>query len=244
MIQSKTSNYNRIYNDLPEDVKDIINNIIKEIDFDESQDPFKIKKRIINFIQNGDLSDFDSLLKELSSSLNCISKKMINDLIIAFNKSNIVELWDEYTKLKKSQPQLDSEELMYIEEIISENIGKDITIIRDENDDNKIKLMLDDQDLVGLERKNMNLSTGEQNFVSLAFALLLARHSNKDIIILDDPISSFDSVYKNKIAFCIIKFLEKKNQIVMTHNLDCIERSKRGVSDAPSMYVDGLTGLR
>lgn len=39
---------------------------------------------------------------------------------------------------------------------------------------------------------------------------------------LDDPISSFDSVYKNKIAFCIIKFLENKKQIILTHNTDLI----------------------
>lgn len=80
--------------------------------------------------------------------------------------------------------------------------------------------MLDDQALLGLDRSEMHLSSGEQNFISLAFALLLARHSEQEFIVVDDPISSFDSVYKNKIAFCIVKFLENKKQIILTHNTD------------------------
>ena len=51
---------------------------------------------------------------------------------------------------------------------------------------------------------------------------LVSRHSDKEFVVLDDPISSFDSIYKNKIAFCIIKFLENKKQIVLTHNTDLI----------------------
>ena len=106
--------------------------------------------------------------------------------------------------------------------MINENIGKDITIVRDEDNDRNYKLKLGDKDLLGTDRKEMELSTGEQNFISLAFELLLARHSDKEYIVMDDPISSFDSVYKNKIAFCIIKFLEKKKQIILTHNTDLI----------------------
>lgn len=62
------------------------------------------------------------------------------------------------------------------------------------NDKENIKLV------VGLDRSEMHLSNGEQNFISLAFALLLARNSEKEFVVLDDPISSFDSVYKNKIS--------------------------------------------
>ncbi len=112
--------------------------------------------------------------------------------------------------------------MIYIAQIIiNENIGKDITIERDPDSKN-YKLKLGEKDLIGAERGSMELSSGEQNFISLAFELLLARHSNKEYIVLDDPISSFDSVYKNKIAFCIIKFLDGKKQIVLTHNTDLI----------------------
>lgn len=72
-----------------------------------------------------------------------------------------------------------------------------IEIKRDDDNDHNFKLMLDEQELLGLDRSEMHLSSGEQNFISLTFALLLARHSNRDFVVLDDPISSFDSVYKN-----------------------------------------------
>ena len=137
----------------------------------------------------------------------------------------------------RSQPELDSEELLYIQEIISENIGRNIRLIRDDENDHNFKLMLDDQELLGLDRNDMHLSTGEQNFISLTFALLLARHSDREFVILDDPISSFDSVYKNKIAFCIVKFLEKKKQIVLTHNTDLIRLLDVQLKNCFSLYM-------
>ena len=94
------------------------------------------------------------------------------------------------------QPRLDSEELLFIENVISENIGKNITIVRNEENDKNYKLKIGNKDLLGTERKQMELSTGEQNFISLAFELLLARHSDKEYIVMDDPISSFDSIFK------------------------------------------------
>lgn len=97
--------------------------------------------------------------------------------------------------------------------------------------------MLDDQALLGLDRSEMHLSSGEQNFISLAFALLLARHSRQEFIVLDDPISSFDSVYKNKIVFCIIKFLENKKQIILTHNTDLIRLLNVQLKDCFNLYI-------
>lgn len=84
-------------------------------------------------------------------------------------------------------------------------------------------LLLSDEQFLGVDRTDLHLSTGEQNFISLAFELLMARRTDKDFIVLDDPISSFDSLYKNKIAYCIVKFLENKKQLIFTHNTDLIK---------------------
>ena len=102
--------------------------------------------------------------------------------------------------------------------------------------------------MLGTERKQMELSTGEQNFISLAFELLYARHSDKEYIIMDDPISSFDSVYKNKIAFCIIKFLENKKQVILTHNTDLIRLLDVQLNNCFNLYIlnnveDGENGF-
>jgi wobble nucleotide-excising tRNase len=60
------------------------------------------------------------------------------------------------------------------------------------------------------------LSNGEQNFLSLAFELLKAKNSTCKLIVLDDPISSFDSIYKNKLAYAILSFLSSKKTLIPT----------------------------
>lgn len=52
--------------------------------------------------------------------------------------------------------------------------------------------------------------------------MLKAKKVQAKVIVLDDPISSFDSIYKNKIVYAIIKFLNQKSQILLTHNTDLI----------------------
>ena len=137
-----------------------------------------------------------------------------------FSGTDLDDLIEEYTELLERQPELDSEEIMLINEVVNENIGPQLTITRDPERGRCLRLALDgeaflSEDVGEKNAKPLELSTGERNFISLAFELLLARHSQKDFIVLDDPISSFDSVYKNKIAFCIMKFLEKKRLLFL-----------------------------
>lgn len=86
----------------------------------------------------------------------------------------------------------------------------------------KYKIVLENKDFLGINREELPLSSGEQNFLSLTFEFLKAKNSDKPIIILDDPISSFDSIYKNKIAYAIVKMLHKKKRIILTHNIDLL----------------------
>ncbi len=66
------------------------------------------------------------------------------------------------------------------------------------------------------------MSTGEQNFLSLTFEFLKAKNSKCPIVVIDDPVSSFDSIYKNKVTYAIVKMLHHKKRIVLTHNTDLI----------------------
>ena len=180
---------------------------------------------------------------------SCILFALVNrKLYHCFDGTSLFTDFDEHARLTSMQPRLDSEELLFIEKVISENIGKNITIVRDEENDKNYKLKIGNKDLLGTERKQMELSTGEQNFISLAFELLYARHSDKEYIIMDDPISSFDSVYKNKIAFCIIKFLENKKQVILTHNTDLIRLLDVQLNNCFNLYIlnnveDGENGF-
>lgn len=200
-------------------------------------DPFEIKETVLAFIASGEVNAISNLREEILIYVNEIVDEMIDALFNIFISTPMYSWWDEYTTLLETQPTLDSEELLYIQEIISENIGRNIRITRDDDNDHNFKLMLDNQALLGLDRSEMHLSSGEQNFISLAFALLLARHSEQEFVVLDDPISSFDSVYKNKIAFCIIKFLENKKQIILTHNTDLIRLLNVQLDDCFNLYI-------
>ena len=198
--------------------------------------PFEIKRIVSEFISGGDSAELHQLQINLVTYVRVIGDEMMDTLFHCFDDTTLFRDVDEYTALVETTPQLDSEELLFIEDVINESIGKDITIERDPESKN-YKLKLGDKDLLNTDRGDMELSSGEQNFISLAFELLLARHSDKEYIVLDDPISSFDSMYKNKIAFCIIKFLDAKKQIVLTHNTDLIRLLDVQLNNCFNLYI-------
>ena len=236
LLQRKQERRKRIYDSLDVKTKALFKDVAMDSKLGVS-DPFEIKNTVLAFISYGELEPITSLREAILSCVNEIVDEMIVALFNVFIPTSMYSWWDEYSTLLEAQPTLDSEELLYIQEIISENIGRNIRITRDDDSDHNFKLMLDDQALLGLDRSEMHLSSGEQNFISLAFALLLARHSRQEFIVLDDPISSFDSVYKNKIVFCIIKFLENKKQIILTHNTDLIRLLNVQLKDCFNLYI-------
>ena len=235
LLARKQDNRERIYEGLDQNTKELLDKVVRDVSLVVS-DPFDIKRIVSAFIAGGDATELHHLQIELITCIHVIGDEMIEALFHCFDGTTLFHDYDEYAELVTTQPKLDSEELLFIEDVINENIGKDITIDRDPNSKN-YKLKLGDKDLIGTERDSMELSSGEQNFISLAFELLLARHSNKEYVVLDDPISSFDSVYKNKIAFCIIKFLERKKQIVLTHNTDLIRLLDVQVNNCFNLYI-------
>jgi ABC-type arginine transport system ATPase subunit len=221
LFERKSENRKRIYENLQPATRELLDKVINDCSL-RSFDPFNVKNTVTNFIKSGDIDSLHQLQEELTRYLHFVSSKILSILLKCFDGTTMLVDYSEYMALLESQPQIDSEELLYIQEIISENIGPDITIVRDDANDRNFKLMLAGQEFLGVEREKLHLSTGEQNFISLAFELLLARRTDKEFVVMDDPVSSFDSVYKNKIAFCIIKFLEDKKQIILTHNTDLV----------------------
>ena len=55
------------------------------------------------------------------------------------------------------------EDYLYIEQIISSNMSKALQIIRD--DKRNIKIVLENEDFIGVKREDLPLSSGEQNFL-------------------------------------------------------------------------------
>lgn len=99
-------------------------------------------------------------------------------------------------------------------------MSKRLSVERDEK--RRLRIRLSNQEFLGLPRDELPLSTGEQNFLSLTFEFLKAKNSAAPIVVIDDPVSSFDSIYKNKVVYAIVRILHHKKRIVLTHNTDLI----------------------
>ena len=195
-------------------------NVEKIIDNVSEKDPFRIKDVMLGAIETGNLSDILLLKKSIKEYKNIFANKAIKELVQLYKASDIKIKNEEYQKMINQKPDITEEDFLYIEQIISNNTSKKLQIIRD--DRKNIKIVLENKDFLGINREELPLSSGEQNFLSLTFEFLKAKNSDKPIIILDDPISSFDSIYKNKIAYAIVKILQNKKRIILTHNVDLL----------------------
>ncbi len=217
LLNKKSKNKEEIIKTLDAKTKKIVEKIIDNI---SEKDPFRIKDTMLGAIETGNLNDV-LLLKELIREYkNIFANKVIKELVQLYKSSDIKIKNEEYQKMINQKPDITEEDFLYIEQIISNNMSKKLQIIRD--DKKNIKIVLENKDFLGINREELPLSSGEQNFLSLTFEFLKAKNSDKPIIILDDPISSFDSIYKNKIAYAIVKILQNKKRVILTHNVDLL----------------------
>ena len=236
LLRKKEDTRKSIYDSLDQDTKDLLEKAVMDPAIKDN-DPFDIKRIVLDFIENGDPTDFVDLRVRLNDCLTNICHEMTLALVDCFYGTTMLKDYEELAEIRESEPILDSDDLLFIREVISENIDRDIRVERQEDNERNFVLLLGDSPLLNVDREDMHLSTGEQNFISLAFELLLAKNGKKEYVVLDDPISSFDSIYKNKIAFCIIKFLENKKQIVLTHNIDLIRLLHVQLKDSYYLYI-------
>jgi len=217
LISIKNEKNTRILNSMNETVKKIMKEIISEV---KEKDPFEIRKILTEIIETGNIKEFESLKDQFKIYINICEQCLIKKLDECFKSSELIFIVQEYQKIIASKLALEEEDEMFIQNIIADSLGKQVHLERD--NEKNIIIKLEDTNLIGTLREDLPLSAGEQNFISLAFELLKAKKVLPAIIVLDDPISSFDSIFKNKVAYCIIKILENKDKIIFTHNLDLV----------------------
>ena len=232
LLDKKKENKNNVFSKLNETEKYIINEIIEKI---QAEDPFNIKEKQIKTMKSGNKEILHQLSKNFEEYTSIFNQRINNLFADKLLSDDLIKKIEEYYKMIKTKPELSDEDILYIQEIINNNIDKEISLERDKN--NNLKLMLNKNEFIGKDRDELNLSTGEQNFISLTFELLKAKNSNKPVVVLDDPISSFDSIYKNRIVYSIVKFLENKKQIILTHNTDLIRLLEVQKKDCFKLYL-------
>jgi len=211
--------------------KKIVEQIIKR---QNVNDPFNIKSKMKSALMSGDFNEIHDIMNSLKLYEIVYDALITNLFIKCVNESGLIEIFEEYQKIILEKPEFEDEDVMFIENFLNESLDRKICLARDEN--KNLKLLLGDKEFLNLDRKNLQLSNGEQNFLSLSFELLKAKKESDEIIVLDDPVSSFDSIFKNKIAYAILKFLEKKKTIVLTHTLDLIKLLEHQHTNCFSLY--------
>lgn len=218
LLNKKSTDFQNTKNSLTDEERDIAEKIISGLPIN---DPFRIREKILTAISRSDKTFIDTLVSEFNTYKEVYWNRLKQEIVEEAKELNLKNDNDEYQKLVLNKPEFDGEDIMFIEKFLNETLERKITLERD--DDNNIKLLLGGTEFLQVQRQNLSLSNGEQNFLSLAFELLKAKNIDSKFIVLDDPISSFDSIYKNKLAYAIISFLREKKVIVLTHNTDLIK---------------------
>lgn len=218
---------------LNQETKKILENIIQNVEY--HKDPFNIHEILSNAIETGEAKQIIDLCSLLGEYQDIEEQLLENDLLEIYTQSPIHKIYAEYTKMVNSKIELENADELLIKFIISESMSKNIELKRDEQ--KNIIIKFEGKNLLGESRESLPLSAGEQNFISLSFELLKAKNKEAPIIVLDDPISSFDSIFKNKIAFCIVKFLEKKQVLIFTHNIDLIRLLNVQIQHCYNLYL-------
>lgn len=234
IVKRKEESNNNAYAILNSESKDLFKNVVLSISGD---DPFNICEIITTAIETGETRGIVELIEQFSYYQTVAETLVHNEIIELLSKSPLQQIHSSYKTMLEKKLELNEDDELLIKDIIANSLDRELTLERDNG--KNIIIKLDNTKLIGTECKSLLLSTGEQNFISLAFELLKAKNATAPIIVLDDPISSFDSIYKNKIVYCIIKFLEQKQQIIFTHNIDLLRLLDVQRTHSFSLYLLG-----
>ena len=217
LLAAKTAHRQATLDALEDKIKEAIEQTIPLV---PTSDPFNIKACLLDAIASGNTQVITDLSRELTAYKKLYGKLVENGIVEIVNGSELIAHHTEYQRIISERPDIADEDYLYIQEIISNSMSKPLTIERDEN--SRLRIYLSNQEFLGKAREELPLSTGEQNFLSLTFEFLKAKNSECPIVVIDDPVSSFDSIYKNKVVYAIVKMLHHKKRIVLTHNTDLI----------------------
>lgn len=212
-------------------------NIIKELESEANEtiqeickrtfisDPFGIKEGVLHYVETGDNDNLTKITVLINKYKQILLAQITNNIIEKFEEYNLPEIYYKYSCFIELTPEITDDDFNIIKLIVEESMDKQLNVKRDKTKKLIITLSKEneeEQNLIGKRREKLHLSAGEQNFLSLAFEFLRAKNIKAPIIVIDDPISSFDSIYKNKVIYAIVRILQNKKRIVLTHNIDLI----------------------
>jgi ABC-type lipoprotein export system ATPase subunit len=231
LLEKKNVQKKHFIENLTEHAKKIIEKIIEKND---DSDLFRINLCLKEALKNCAIEKVREVYEEIKNYKEAYGILLNNLFIKKLKSSNLNAIYNEYKNLVQENPRFEDEDIIFIEKFLNDCLDKRIALERDENEN--LKLLFGGREFLNKNRESLMLSNGEQNFLSLAFELLKAQKAPEDFIILDDPISSFDSIYKNKIAYSILRILVSKKTIILTHNTDLIKLLEHQQKNCFNLY--------
>ena len=197
-------------------IKEITNEIVKDY---ISNNPDVQPETVINKINN--LKDIifqnDINVEDLEDYIICGGNKEKAE-IITKAKSRLDQLFNEIDGLENIKLQFYNN-IKSIEDRIREVFENQLEIpkanveFKDETKELQIKL----------SRNIEKYSTGEINLITFIVSLLEFISSDKNTLIIDDPLSSYDIPNQYKIIYEITATNKEDNYILLfTHNIDCL----------------------
>ena len=233
LLKEKEQNRKRILGMLDEKIRDQIE-VIEQIT--DGNDYFGIKEAVGKTFENGDCTYVTECKTAIQKYGEQIVKIAVAEVKTILRQTDLFTLNSDLEQMRRDTPKLTNEDEIFLKDIVEQSMNRPIEVQR--TDDNKrIAITIDEIKILNKDRQELPLSAGEQNFLSLAFEMLRAKNSSREIIVLDDPISSFDSIYKYKIIYAMLSSLERKKIIILTHNLDSVRLVRGQKGNCFSMYI-------
>lgn len=163
-----------------------------------------------------------------------------NATIIENTKSQFIELKNEINTLEQEKEQyyntLKENEVAIKETFENKfNVSSDNIIFNDEAKNIEITL----------PRNVDRYSTGEINLMIFTFSIYQFIASNKEILIVDDPLSSYDISNQYRIMFDLVEATASgKKVIILSHNIDCVNIANSQHRDTfKYKYIEKINGI-
>lgn len=241
--------FNRLNQYFSENTKDVIDNFIKNVDgYTDEQEAYlievkdqidRLNEKFLSVQRIGFLSlkDVDEVIETLKA--HKIDLSLYNHLKSdsTQQKADIVnKAIDELLEKAGELQVIINKQKILIEKLVKENSNEIngflknagyqyfVDLIEDENGQYKLKLIHNDIKEEVSDVK-WHLSFGERNAFSLILFMYDALKNKPDLIILDDPISSFDKNKKYAIVDSLFrkeKFFRGKTVLLLTHDFEPI----------------------
>lgn len=194
-------------------------NVFKQSDInniDKILEDMKLEKTIFNFFSNDDFFEIVDLINNAIEEL----RKQALDIKVAIGKLQSVLKKTVSTSQKDINDFLESAGISYRVGINLDESGQAIATLQ----------YVHNEELVQVDKIRNHLSWGERNAFSLVLFMFYAISENAELVVLDDPISSFDTNKKyaiihrmfSKQSGVLPRSFYKKTVLMLTHDFEPI----------------------